>query len=370
MNDMSDRTPSSIAPQPTCRGLHKIFLGYAPGVGKTFAMLEEAHRRKRRGQDVVLGVIDSKGRPETAEEMTELETIPLTPTGELNVPQILNRRPQIVLVDDLEHTNAKGSERPKRWQDVEAILNAGIDVLSTVCVQNLESLNDHIRDITGTQIEETVPDQLLHAAGEIELVDVTPRALINRFERGVVFPAQTQDAITAQFFREGNLSALREIAMREAAGRVDEDLTAYRKKEHIEKPWATNDRVMICLTPNRNSLRLIRKGWRMGQRLRGEVVAVFVEQSGLSEAESKILKDDFALAQRLGIKTVTLKGPVAPQLIKYAKENSITQMLLGHPDRSRMKDLLKPTLVAELIKELRTVDFTLVAQDVEPHPAH
>jgi two-component system sensor histidine kinase KdpD len=333
-------------------------------------MLEEAHRRLRRGQDVVVGVIDCKGRPETAEECSDMETIPLSSTGELNVSAILERHPKVVLVDDLEHTNAKGSERPKRWQDVETILNAGIDVLSTVCVQNLESLNDHIRDITGLQIEDTVPDQILHAAGEIELVDVTPRALMNRFERGVVYPAQTQDPSTIAFFREGNLTALREIAMREAAGRVDEDLTAYRKDKKIEKPWATNDRVMICLTPNRNSLRLIRKGWRMGQRLRGEVVAVFVEHSGLSEPESKILKDDFSLAQRLGIKTVTLKGPVGAQLVKYAKENSITQILLGHPDRSRMKDLLKPMLVTELIKELRTVDFTLVAQEVEPPAGH
>jgi two-component system sensor histidine kinase KdpD len=186
----------------------------------------------------------------------------------------------------------------------------------------------------------------------------------------VVFPEQTSDPTVIAFFREGNLSALREIAMREAAGRIDEDLTQYRKTKKIERPWATNDRVMICITANRNSLRLIRKGWRMGQRLHGDVVAVHVETSVLSETEQKILQDDFSLATRLGITTVTLKGPVAQQLIKYAKDNSITQILLGHPDRSRVKDLLKPSLINELSRELRTVDFTLVAAEVEAAQNH
>jgi two-component system sensor histidine kinase KdpD len=194
-------------------------------------------------------------------------------------------------------------------------------------------------------------------------VDLTPRALINRLERGVVFPGRDPDQATADFFREGNLSALREIAMREAAGRIDEDLTAYRKVKNIERPWATNDRIMICISPNKNSLRLIRKGWRMGQRLRGDVVALHVEAGALSEQESKILKDDFSLAQRLGIKTVTLRGNVAQALIKYAKENSITQILLGHPERSRMKEVFQASLVSELTRALRTVDITLVAAE-------
>ncbi len=364
---MPDSTLSSPgkADLKSPRGLLKIFLGYAPGVGKTFQMLEEAHRRKRRGQDVVNGVIDAKGRSETEEESADLEHIPLNAKGELNVPAIIERRPSVVLVDDIQHTNAPGSERPKRWQDVEILLCEGINVLATLGVQNLESLNDQIRDITGVAVPDTVPDQILHSAEEIELVDLTPRALLNRLDRGVVFPGRETDADNMAFFREGNLSALREIAMREAAGRVDEDLSAYRKVKNIEKPWATNDRVMICVSPNRNSLRLIRRGWRVGQRLRGEVVAVHVEETNLSEQEAKILKDDFALAERLGIRTVTLRGNVAQQLIKYAKENSITQILLGHPERSRMQEVLRANLVSELARALRTVDITLVAAENE-----
>ncbi|HWD41967.1 MAG TPA: hypothetical protein VG944_24215 [Fimbriimonas sp.] len=366
---------SSIQASPSkeaqaARGSLKIFLGYAPGVGKTFAMLQEGNRRMRRGQDLVVGFVDSKGREDLKHELEDFEQVPPLANGEMNVAAVLERKPSVVLVDDLEHTNAAGSERPRRWQDVEAVLNSGISVLCTLGVQNLESLNDHIRDITGLTVTDTIPDQILHGADEIELVDLTPRALINRLHRGAVFPNRKIDEQTEAFFREGNLNALREIAMREAAGRVDEDVAAYRKDKHIERPWATNDRVLICITPNRNSLRLIRKGWRVGQRLHGDVVAVHVESGPLSDSEAKILKDDFALAQRLGIRTVTLRGDVAEQLIKYAKENSITQLLLGHPDRSRMSELFKPSLVTELAKALRTVDITLVAAEVDQTGKH
>jgi two-component system sensor histidine kinase KdpD len=362
-------SPTANPDHKTGRGTLKIFLGYAPGVGKTFQMLEEAHRRKRRGQDVVVGVLDPKGRSETQEESDGLEAIPLTDKGELNVPSILVRHPGVVLVDDIHHANSAGAERAKRWEDVEALLAEGISVLATLGVQHLESLNDHIRDITGVTIAETLPDQVLHSADEIELVDLTPRALINRLERGVVFP-QESAVYNQTFFREGNLNALREIAMREAAGRVDEELSAYRKVKNIEKPWATNDRVMICVSPNRNSLRLIRRGWRVGQRLHGGVVAVYVESATLTEQETKVLKDDFALAEKLGIRTITLKGQIAEQLIKFAKENSITQLLLGHPDRTKVQELFRPNLVTELARALRTVDITLVAAEQDTGSSH
>lgn len=364
---MADSPAPSItnADLKSPRGILKIFLGYAPGVGKTFQMLEEAHRRKHRGQDVVIGIIDSKGRSETESEIDDLETIPPTGNGELNVSATLKRKPGVVLIDDLEHTNAPGSDRPKRWQDVEVLLCEGISVLTTLGVQNLESLNDHVHDITGVTFTDTVPDQILHSADEIELVDLTPKALLNRLARGVIYPGEEKEPGEGVFYREGNLNALREMAMREAAGRVDEDLSAYRRVKNIERPWATNDRVMICISPNRNSLRLIRRGWRVGQRLRGEVVAVHVEESHLTASEEKILQDDFALAERLGIRTVTLKGNVAAQLIKYAKDNSITQILLGHPERSRMQEVFKASLVTELSRALRTVDITLVAPESE-----
>ncbi|RYG41346.1 sensor histidine kinase KdpD, partial [bacterium] len=205
--------------------------------------------------------------------------------------------------------------------------------------------------------------RLLHTANEIELVDATPQALLNRYDRGSMFPNGDEPAKLKDFFRLGNLVALREIAMREAAGRVDEDLDEYRKDKNIAKPWATSDRVMIAISPNRGSLRLIRKGWRMGQRLRGEVVGVYVEESGLDEAHRAILKSDMALAERLGIKTVALKGEVAESIIKYAQEHNITQLLMGHPERSKLQNLTRRSIVQEVARALRTVDITLVAAE-------
>lgn len=359
MADSSTKTDFKV-------GKHKIFLGYASGVGKTHAMLEEAQRRSLRGQDVVIGIIESHGRRPVEELQYGLEQIPpkvLNGLTELDVDAIIARKPKVVLVDDLQHTNASGSAREKRWQDVNAILAAGIRVLSTVNVQHLESLNDNIADITGIAVKDTVPDQLLRDADEVEYVDLTPRALINRLDRGDIFPVSEVSTEAISFFREGNLNALREIAMREAASHVDEDLAEYRKEKRIEKPWATQDRIMICISSTRSALRLIRRGWRMGQRMHGEVFAVHVEEGPIGERERKILDDDFKLAERLGIKTFTLKGELAPVLIEFAKERNVTQLILGHPQRNRFQEILRPAVLTELVKALRTVDILVVATD-------
>jgi two-component system sensor histidine kinase KdpD len=329
-------------------------------------MLDEAQRRSIRGQEVVIGIIDSHGRRPVEELEVGLEKIPPKMVGgmpELDVQAILSRKPHAVLVDDLQHSNAPGSEREKRWQDVNEILKAGIRVLSTMNVQHLESLNDNVRDITGIEVKDTVPDQILRDADEVEYVDLTPRALINRLDRGDIFPVTKVGSDVVSFFREGNLNALREIAMREAASHVDEDLVEYRKDKKIEKPWATQDRVMICISSTRSALRLIRRGWRMGQRMHGEVLAVHVEDGPVGDKERKILEDDFKLAERLGIKTFTLKGELAPMLIEFAKERNVTQLILGHPQRNRFQEILKPAVLTELVKALRTVDILVVATD-------
>ncbi len=347
-------------------GKHKIFLGYAPGVGKTHAMLEEALRRAKRGQDVVIGLVDSEGRAPIEELASTLEVIPplvLNGSKEVDVDAIIARKPEVVLIDDIQHTNAAGSAREKRWQDVQALLDSGIGVLSTVNVHHFESLNDNVSDITGLQISDTVPDQILHEACEVEYIDVTPRALINRLDRGDVYSANQLTPDVASFFREGNLNALREIAMRETASRVDEDLVEYRKEKRIEKPWAAQDRVMICISPTRSALRLIRRGWRMGQRMHGEVLCVHVEEGPIGDKEKKILADDFKLAERLGIQTFTLKGELAPTLIEFAKERNVTQLIIGHPRRNRFQEILKPAVLAELVKSLRTVDILVVATE-------
>ena len=350
-------------------GKHKIFLGYAPGVGKTHAMLEEAQRRAKRGQDVVLGIIETEGREPVQKLMEGIESIPpklVNGVPELNVEAIIARKPEVVLVDNIQHTNAAGSAREKRWQDVQALLDAGIGVLSTVNVHHFESLNDNVSDITGIKIVDTLPDQVLHDASEVEYIDVTPRALINRLDRGDIYELARLTPEIVSFFREGNLNALREIAMRETASRVDEDLVEYRKEKRIEKPWAAQDRVMICISPTRSALRLIRRGWRMGQRMHGEVLAVHVEEGPIGDRERKILADDFKLAERLGIQTFTLKGELAPTLIEFAKERNVTQLIIGHPQRNRFQEILKPAVLAELVKALRTVDILVVATESQP----
>jgi two-component system sensor histidine kinase KdpD len=351
----------------------KVFLGFAPGVGKTHAMLEEAHRRKSRGQDVVAALVQAHGRQPIIDQVMGFELVPAKTFSidgktveELDVEAVIKRHPEVALVDELAHANSPGSAHGHRWQDVDELLNAGISVIATVNVGHLESLNDLVADITGHSFTETLPDSVLRDAGEVELVDLTPRALINRLERGDIYSAEEIESARTDFFREGNLMALREIAMREAASRVDEDVAEYRKEKRIEKPWATKDKVMVCISPTRSALRLIRRGFRMGQRMHGDVIAVHVEDGAVGgEKAEKMLKDDFSLAERLGIQTVTLKGPLSPTLIKFAKEQNVTAIILGHPERSRFQEVLKASVLSDLARALRTVDIIVVATETE-----
>jgi two-component system sensor histidine kinase KdpD len=372
-NANSERAASNEAAAVNKKpGLLKIFLGYAPGVGKTYSMLDEAHRRKNRGQDVVVGYVDDDGRQSTRDQLQGLEIIPprtIDQNGktvrEMDIDAVIARSPEVVLIDNLAHINAAGSANTMRWQDAEVLRAAGINVLSTVNIGNIESLTDHVEDITGMPVKNTIPDGVLHKADEVELIDLTPRALINRLERGDIVPKDEIDAYRNGLFREGNLMALREIALREAAGRVDEDVLEYRKEKRIEKPWATNDKVMVCISPTRPSLRQVRKGWRMAQRLHGEALVVYVDDEPVGSREQKILDDDFALAERLGLKTVKLKGNTTQELIRYAREHSITQIVLGHSSRSRLQEIVKGSIATELARALKTVDILLVAADIE-----
>jgi two-component system sensor histidine kinase KdpD len=358
--------------RPPNYGYHKIFLGYAPGVGKTFALLEEALRRSRRGQETIVGILGPYGREPISELLKSFEIVPpkvLSGQPTLDLDAVLARRPDLVVIDELEASNPLGAQFEKRWQEVEVLLRNGINVLSTLNVSSLESLHDHVADITGVDIKDTIPDQILAEADEVELVDLTPRALINRLERGDVYPGQAIDAARADYFREGNLAALREIAMREAASHVDEDLVAYRKEKRIEKPWAAQDRVMICISPTRSSLRLIRRGWRMGQRMHGEVFAVYVEDGPIGDKERKILAGDFKLCEKLGIQTFTLKGELSPKLIEFAKERNVTQIILGHPERSRFQEMMKVSVLSDLVRALKTVDILVVAFESPAAPS-
>lgn len=350
------------------RGYHKVFLGFAAGVGKTYEMLNEANRRKQRGQDVVIGYVETHARKATADQIGNLEIIPRKRVEyrgatfeEMDTDAILDRHPGLVVVDELAHSNVPASEREKRWQDVEVLLEARIGVLSTMNVQHMESLNDTVHDITGVWVRETVPDRIIHEANEVMLVDIPPQALINRLERGDVYPPEKVDQARRSFFREGNLNALREIAMREVAHEVDENLATYRREKRISDTWGTVERIMVCISPTQPSLRLIRRGWRIAQRLHGEIVAAYVENRNPTEEERRVLKNDFALADRLGVRLVTLHGDVAEELIRFARENQITQIILGHSSRSRWQEFLRGSIINEITRHLRGTDILIVA---------
>lgn len=350
------------------KGRMRIYLGFAAGVGKTYEMLSEANRRKQRGQDIVVGFVETHGRAGTEAQLGDIEVIPRrkieykgSQFEEMDTEAIIARRPHYVVVDELPHTNVPGSKNAKRWQDVEEILAAGINVLSAMNIQHLESLNDTIHDITGVWVRETVPDRIINDAYEVKMVDITPRALINRLERGEIYRADKIEQALGNFFREGNLNALREIALREIAHEVDEEVSAYRKDKKILEPWATHDRIMVCITPTRSSTRLLRRGWRIAQRLHAEITAVYVENSPCRAEEQAILKTDFALAERLKIPVVTLHGKIASELIRYARENRITQMVIGHSTRPRWHTFVFGSLIDTLTNQLRTIDILIVA---------
>ena len=351
------------------RGRLKIFLGFAAGVGKTCEMLSEANRRQGRGQDVVIGYLETHGRKGTESLVGDLPVVPrreIVYKGarfeEMDTEALLARAPQWALVDELAHTNVPGSAREKRWQDVEVLLAAGINVLSTLNVQHLESLNDTVFEITGIRVRETVPDKVLKDADEVQMIDIPPRALVNRLERGDVYPKDKIEQAKGNWFREGNLSALREIALRQLAQEVDDDLEAYRRERRIAQPWATHDTILVCLSPTQSSLRLLRRGWRMARRLKAEIVALYIESRPPTAHEEAILKSDFALADRLDIPVVTQPGTdIATEIVKFARERRVTQVILGHSDRSRWQSFLKGDIVHRLTRELRAIDLLIVA---------
>ena len=297
----SDQPPPASAPTDTealahradykkKRGELRIYLGAAPGVGKTFAMLGEAHRRLERGTDLVAAVVETHGRKKTAEEMAGIEVIPPkyieyrgTKFRELDVEAVLARRPQVVLVDELAHTNTPGSENPKRWQDVEELLDAGITVISTVNVQHLESLNDVVAQITGIEQQEKVPDDIVRAADQIELVDITPEALRRRLAHGNVYAPERIDAALSNYFRRGNLTALRELALLWLADQVDAALEKYREENKITDTWEARERVVVAVTGGPESETLVRRASRIASKSSAELMVVHVVRGdGLS----------------------------------------------------------------------------------------
>ncbi|GIK42607.1 MAG: two-component sensor histidine kinase [Chloroflexota bacterium] len=366
--------------QQQTRGRLKIFLGYVAGVGKTYAMLGAAHQRKAEGVDVVVGYVETHGRAETEDLLAELEIIPCRQVEyrgvtlpEMDVDAVLARRPQLALVDEFAHTNAPGSRHPKRYQDVEELLAIGIDVYTTLNIQHLESLNDVVAQITGVTVRETVPDRLLDVANEIELIDLPPAELLQRLQEGKVYvPEQAARAIE-KFFRPGNLTALREMAMRRAAERVDEQMRAYMQRRAILGPWPAADRLLVCVSPSPLSERLVRAARRLAEPLDAEWFAVYVETPGharLPEADRDRVARTLRLAEELGGKSLSLPGrTVMEAIISYAQQHNITKIIAGKPLRPLWQELFRSSLVDQLIHHSGSIDVYVISSAAEStHP--
>src|SRR5258708_8903455 len=317
-------------------GIFKLFLGYAPGVGKTYNMLSEAIRRSKRGEDVVIGVVETHGRKGVAELITQLPMVPRkqleykgTKFEEMDVDAILARKPQVVLVDELAHTNVEGSKHKKRYEDVLEILAAKIDVLSTVNIQHLESVTPTVQSITGIQVRETVPDWVLERANEVVLADLTPEALQTRMRRGDIYPVERAEKALTNFFRPGNLLALRELALRQVTHSVDRSLESYLQRKHIDQNWGVSERVAVCISSNPASQQLIARGARMAHGLDAEFFVVHIETgTGRSEERTRSLTANIRFAENLGAKAMQLPGnTMATTVAEFVRVNKITQAI-------------------------------------------
>src|SRR4051812_32673683 len=319
-------------------GVFKLFLGYAPGVGKTYAMLSEAIRRYSRGEDVVIGVVETHGRKAVGELAQKLDVIPKkkleykgTLFEEMDVDAILQRKPVVVLIDELAHTNIDGSRHLKRYEDVIEVLNANIDVLSTMNVQHIESLGPTIAQITGVQVRETVPDWVMQRVDEVVLADVTPQALQKRMMRGDIYPVDRAEKALAHFFRPGNLIALRELALRQVTQVVDRSLDQYLAKEQIEQAPAVRERIAVCISSNPAAQYLIARGARMAQAIGGELYIVYIDAGKDTRPEDqRTLAENIRFAENLGGRISRVKGSsVAEAVAGFVREHHITQVIFG-----------------------------------------
>ncbi|HUO88196.1 MAG TPA: sensor histidine kinase KdpD [Rhizomicrobium sp.] len=353
------------------RGRLKIFLGAAPGVGKTYEMLTQARQKRLEGVDVVIGVVESHGRIETDALTKGFEVVPKRRSlykghvvAEMDIDAVLQRRPRLVLVDELAHSNAEGSRHPKRYLDVEEILAAGIDVYTTVNIQHIESLNDVIAQITRIRVRETVPDEILDEADEIELVDTTADDLLQRLKEGKVYVKAQAERALRHFFSPGNLTALRELALRKTAQRVDRDMTEYMQAHAIGGPWPAAEHILVCVNEHPSSAELVRRARRAADNLKASWTALYVESPrhlSLSEVEKDRVADTLRLAQRLGAETATLPGrDIAQTVLDYARKNNVTQILIGKSERSRWFELLHGSVVRDLMRSSGAISITAV----------
>ncbi len=357
----------------TRRGELRIHLGAAPGVGKTFAMLGEARRRQERGTDVVVGIVETHGRARTAELVDGLEIIPRREVGghpgldEMDLDAVLARKPELVLVDELAHTNAPGSRHAKRWQDVEELLDAGIDVLTTVNVQHLESLNDVVERITGVRQKETVPDEVVRRAEQLELIDITPEALRRRLAHGNVYAAEKVDAALANYFQPGNLTALRELALLWVADEVDVALQRHRTDKKITEVWETRERVVVALTGDKESETVLRRAARIAKRSgAADLLAVHILRGdGLTGPPVGAVARLRTLAEDVGASFHTVVGgeDVPSTLLDFARGANATQLVIGTSRRSRLARMAAEGVGTRVVQDSGTIDVHMVTHD-------
>ncbi len=362
------------SPPQKARGIFKLFLGYAPGVGKTYSMLSETLRRRSRGEDVVIGVVETHGRKGIVELVAQIEAVPRkqieykgTVFEEMDVDAILARKPQVVLVDELAHTNIPGSKHRKRYEDIQDLLAAKIDVVSTLNIQHIESVAPVVRSITGITVRETVPDWVPLTANETVMVDLTPEALHNRMKRGDVYSTEKVERSLKNFFRRGNLIALRELALRQVAEQVDRSLETYMEDEDIRKNWGVRERMAICVSGNPAGQYLIARGARMARRMDAELYVVHVEREiGPKEPNTIALTANLRFAESLGATVVRLKNrSVADAVAEFVRNKHITQVIFGRAPIHDWRKYLYLSAVHRFLRESPPVDVHIVTQEAE-----
>ncbi|MGC1686544.1 MAG: universal stress protein [Candidatus Acidiferrales bacterium] len=362
------------APPEKTKGIFKLFLGYAPGVGKTYSMLSEGARRHNRGEDVAIGVVETHGRKGLYELTSQLEAIPRrkieykgTIFEEMDVDAIIARKPQVVLVDELAHTNIPGSKHRKRYEDVQEILAAKIDVLSTMNIQHMESIAPTVRAITGVVVRETVPDWVPLMATETVMVDLTPEALQSRMQRGDVYTPDKVSQALKNFFRRGNLIALRELALRQVAEHVDRSLENYMAAKDIHETWPVRERLAVCVSANPGAQYLVARAARMARRLDAEFYVVYVDSGEkLREADQKSLEANLAFAEDLGGTVARLHGRnIADAVAQFVREKHITQVIFGRSADQGIRRYLYLSAVNRFLREAPSVDVHIVTQEVD-----
>jgi len=353
------------------KGILKLFLGYAPGVGKTYSMLSEAIRRAKRGEDVVIGVVETHGRRGIAELVPMLATVPRrkidykgTLFEEMDVEAIVARQPKVALVDELAHTNIPGSKHRKRYEDVLEILDAKIDVLSTVNIQHIESIAPIVRAITGVPVRETVPDWLLKVSQETVMVDLTPEALQARMQRGDVYGQEKVEQALRNFFRRGNLIALRELALRQVAEQVDRSLESYMEEKDIQGKWAVKERIVVCISGNPKAQYLVARAARMARRMDADLYALHIDLNETSEDAEKTLAANLQFAESLGAKPVRLKGDnFSDTASQFVREKHITQIIFGRSAVEGLRKLLYLNTINRFLRDTPGVDVHIVTQE-------